>query len=213
MRYADILLMYAEAVNELNGPTNAVKYLQQVRERSFGGDARLDLVEAKHPDYATNKEDFLKAIIDERAFEFCGENVRKWDLMRWGILKDKMDEAKQNLLDLLEFKNSYVDVPPTAYWRNRLDDADPDNNEIIQIYGLNRGETEAKEKANGWTKKNEWIRGYPEATAADKIEEARYLKILSDALYKRDPNERQLLPIMSVILSGSQGSLYNDYDY
>ncbi len=219
MRYADVLLMYAEAVNELNGQpdSKAIQYLEDIRSRAFNGNPRMDLVVAKYPNYTSNKTDFFNALVDERAFEFCGENIRKWDLMRWGILKDKMDQAKQNLLDLLDFKNSYSGVPSTAYWRNRTNDTDADNNEVIEFYGLNRGEDDSSgayhKTGDGWHKKADWIRAYPESTKADAIEASRYLKVLEQSLYKGDPNQRQLLPITNVVLTGSQGSLSNDYGY
>ena len=36
----------------------------------------------------------FQAIVDERALEFAGELIRKADLIRWGMLKSKMDETK-----------------------------------------------------------------------------------------------------------------------
>lgn len=216
MRYADVLLMYAEAVNELEAsPANALPYLKQVRERAFGGVDRLDLVAAKYPNYATDKAEFFQAIVDERAFEFCGENIRKWDLIRWGILKDKMEEAQDNLQALLDRGvsaggNSYSDVPESVAWRNRTADTDSDNPEVIEMYGLNRGEDDinSKTEAAGWKKKKDWIKASPETAGSEP-----YLTTIKNALFKGDPNERQLLPIMDIVIVGSQGSLYNDYNY
>ena len=79
MRYADVLLMYAEAANELNGaPTDkAVECLQQVHSRAFeDGDPNF-ITEAQ-----SSKEAFQKAILDERKWEFAGENSRWRDLVR-----------------------------------------------------------------------------------------------------------------------------------
>ncbi len=81
MRYADVLLMYAEAANELNnGPTaEAIEALRQVRMRAFGDETKVS-------DYLTSvsgsKEEFLKAVLDERRLEFAGENMRWRDLVR-----------------------------------------------------------------------------------------------------------------------------------
>lgn len=84
MRYADVLLMFAEAENEINGPTDAAKAaLKQVRERAFRGAADKS---AKVDDYVeglTTKEAFFEAIVNERAWEFGGENLRWKDLVRW----------------------------------------------------------------------------------------------------------------------------------
>jgi len=82
MRYADVLLMYAEAANELNGgPTDkAVECLRQVHSRAFAssedGDAAF-ISEAQ-----ASKEAFQKAVLDERKWEFAGENSRWRDLVR-----------------------------------------------------------------------------------------------------------------------------------
>lgn len=77
LRYADVLLMYAEADLKLTGTVNpeAVKAVKQVRERAFRGFAVPDVV-------ATDSASFLKEILDERKWEFAGENIRWKDLVR-----------------------------------------------------------------------------------------------------------------------------------
>lgn len=86
MRYADVLLMFAEAENELNGPTDAAKNaLKKVRERAFrGASNKTEMVDTYVANLAS-KEDFFKAIVDERAWEFGGENIRWKDLVRWNL--------------------------------------------------------------------------------------------------------------------------------
>ncbi len=85
MRYTDVLLMYAEAVNELEngvGGANgakAIDALSQVRSRAF---ADANQVESYLNKVSANKETFLKAVLDERKFEFAGENMRWRDLVR-----------------------------------------------------------------------------------------------------------------------------------
>lgn len=87
MRYTDVLLMYAEAANEVhNGPTGqAQEALRQVRERAFryseNAAEKVDAYIAK----AADKESFLKAVLDERKYEFAGENMRWRDLVRNNI--------------------------------------------------------------------------------------------------------------------------------
>ncbi|MFC0877213.1 RagB/SusD family nutrient uptake outer membrane protein [Saccharicrinis sp. FJH2] len=80
MRYADVLLMYAEALNELNGPgAEAKEALQQVRARAFEDQSKVgEYIES----VSTSKEAFLKALLDERKWEFAGENMRWKDLVR-----------------------------------------------------------------------------------------------------------------------------------
>lgn len=93
MRYADVLLMYAEAANEVNnGPTaEAIDAFKQVRRRAFQeadwGEKVDNYVAA-----AGSKDDFLKLIQDERKWEFGGEGLRWRDLVRWNkyaeVLRD-----------------------------------------------------------------------------------------------------------------------------
>ena len=85
MRYADVLLMYAEAVNELeNGVAGAngakaKQAFKQVRARAFSDQSKVD---AYVESVSASKETFLKAVLDERKWEFAGENMRWRDLVR-----------------------------------------------------------------------------------------------------------------------------------
>lgn len=93
MRYADVLLMYAEAANEVNnGPTaEAIDAIKQVRRRAFQeadwGEKVDNYVAA-----AGSKDAFLELIQDERKWEFGGEGLRWRDLVRWNkyaeVLRD-----------------------------------------------------------------------------------------------------------------------------
>ena len=77
LRYADILLMRAEALNELNGPTQeSIDLINQVRTRSALNGLVLG-------DYAT-KDALRDAIFAERNKEFFMEGRRRDDLLRWG---------------------------------------------------------------------------------------------------------------------------------
>lgn len=81
IRYSDVLLMLAEAENELNGPTPlALECLNAVRER-----AKI------MPAYAPTQDDFRKILKDERAMELCYEALRRWDLIRWGEFTSTMN--------------------------------------------------------------------------------------------------------------------------
>ena len=81
MRYTDVLLMFAEADNEINnGPSaDAIRALETVRTRAF---AQTDPSKISRSELYGSKEDFLKAVLDERKFEFAGENMRWRDLVR-----------------------------------------------------------------------------------------------------------------------------------
>lgn len=85
IRYADILLSFAEATNEQSGPTaEALEYVNQVRRRAFGKpittpDVTVDLV-------GLTTAQLRDAIREERKKEFVQEGQRWFDLVRWGTL-------------------------------------------------------------------------------------------------------------------------------
>lgn len=90
LRYADVLLMYAEAENEVNeGPTDeAYNALKKVHDRAFSGNETSSI---EWYDNAMNsKEDFLNAVLTERKFEFPGENMRWKDLVRNNQYSEKL---------------------------------------------------------------------------------------------------------------------------
>lgn len=86
LRYADVLLIYAEAQNELGNAADAITYLNMVRRRSNATEARTT------GDGALDTTTKLRsAIIEERAKELACEGDRRWDLIRWGIYLDAMN--------------------------------------------------------------------------------------------------------------------------
>lgn len=100
LRYADILLMFAEAENEINGPTTlAYNTLNQVRRRGFGKNINTVNAIIDIP-VGLSKSDFFKAIVKERTLELGSEGIRKYDLIRWNLLKAALDETKANLLNM-----------------------------------------------------------------------------------------------------------------
>jgi len=84
LRYADVVLMYAEAANELGGTANttaALNALNSVRER-----ARIGAPTGTLPDVTVIDQDLLRdAIRHERRIELAMEYDRFFDLVRWGI--------------------------------------------------------------------------------------------------------------------------------
>jgi len=74
IRYADVLLMAAEAEAQ-SGGINAQNYLNEVRARAFGDNSN---------DYTSGEGDLLEAIYNERRKEFAGEGFRFFDLVRTG---------------------------------------------------------------------------------------------------------------------------------
>lgn len=90
LRYADVLLLLAEAENEVNGPSNiAYDAINQVR-------LRAGLTEATP---GMSQDDFREAVRTERRHELYGEFQRRWDLMRWGIWMETMEAANRSRLE------------------------------------------------------------------------------------------------------------------
>ena len=95
IRYADVLLMLAEASNELGNSADALKYINMVRKRArFNG--TLDLNAA--PDYIIlTKEAFRVAVLRERRMEFVAEGQRWFDLVRTKTLETLVPVAKPGI--------------------------------------------------------------------------------------------------------------------
>lgn len=88
-RYADALLLRAEAENEVNGPANAYEYINLVRER------------AGLPPLANlSQEELRQAIRKERATELSFEGHRKYDLLRWGVFVPTIRGTKEPAMEI-----------------------------------------------------------------------------------------------------------------
>ena len=112
LRFSDVLLMYAEADNEINqGPSAAgITAFQQVRTRGYGGKSAL--IGTTPTDYAG----FFNAIVRERSLEFGGEGVRKYDLIRWNLLGARLADAKTNLTNLSKRTGTFTGNYASNTW-------------------------------------------------------------------------------------------------
>lgn len=116
IRYSDVLLMYAEAENELNGPTSAAyNAINQVRRRGYGKsisspDATVDLAAG------LSKSSFFTAVVKERSLELGGEGIRKYDLIRWNLLASTIASTKQTLLNMANRVGAYASLPQSMYY-------------------------------------------------------------------------------------------------
>lgn len=216
MRLADVYLMAAEAVNELEGPANAAQYMRPVLERALPSDK----VSAYMNTATASKESFFDAIVEQRGLEFAGESLRKADLIRWNLLKTKLDEAKTKMKQLARREGKYADlidkvytyqtvvnegeaseivnaIPAGAYTSIETIDGMTD---IFVIYGLNYGDTETVGETlldQGYTSTT-WL-------GTDKLEDAKV-----DVLYVNNPDENQYWPIWQIFVDNSNGMLTND---
>jgi len=93
MRYSDVLLMQAEAINATkHGPdATACEAVNKVRRRAWGLDPEVPnaLCDVSGID---SEDDFLEIIMAERQRELCFEGQLKLDLIRWGIYVSTMNE-------------------------------------------------------------------------------------------------------------------------
>lgn len=190
MRYADILLMAAEAINEIDGPTAAAPYLRMIRDRAFPNNAAK--VTAFMTTATASKTAFFNAIVNERALEFTGEMLRKGDLIRWNLLNTKIAEAKTKLQQLEARQGKYANLPAKIYYRTAA------NGETVEIYGLNFGDTDAQGAALGYTSNKAWTM----VASGDA-------STFWDALAVKDPNAQQVWPIWQVFIDSSNGMLNN----
>lgn len=202
MRMADIYLMAAEAINELEGPkgsSDAGKYLKAILDRSYPAEkASAILTKAK-----ASQDAFFNVIVDERKFEFAGEAIRKVDLIRWNLLGSKMNEAKEKMTRLYNREGEYADLPLKIYYNEGLDGTDATS---YKMYGLNHGDTDEIGQTLGYSKSKEWI------VPKESADQAAVL-LLIDQLYDNNPDTKQFWPIWKVFIDGSNGVLTNDYDY
>jgi hypothetical protein len=220
MRFADILLMYAEAsIGSVCGVTptyagslNGQELFNKVRARA--GLAAKPLT--------------MENLMQERAWEFGGEFIRKYDLMRWGVFAEKLWAAQEDIANFTHVTGGKIDFTGTPY-EGKLSDAiyvkyapttevTKDGSvayRIEKIYGLQPGENTVPEgyvdasETGGWVKSDAYIsNSKPAASMA-----ARYGHRMFDAeLTKEQLEARQYWPIFNVIL-GANFNLYNDYGY
>ncbi|WP_316817646.1 RagB/SusD family nutrient uptake outer membrane protein [Pedobacter nyackensis] len=143
MRFAEVMLNYAEAANETNHLAEALDILKQIRQRA-GIDAGAD---GNYGINATTREDMRNMIINERNIEFCFEGFRFNDLRRWRMfnllnnstkygvesiaiqsdgtempLAQARTQARANLLTETNFKYSLVQIPQSGVRLNFVPD-------------------------------------------------------------------------------------------
>lgn len=213
MRYPQVLLMYAEVMNELAGPTGsytndagitALEALAEVHNRSFENSGTE---ETYLNTVARNKEDFFNAIVDENAWELAGEGFRKYDLIRWNLLVDK----------IIEFKQTYVTQVSDGTYQSTLyfnysDDAQTMiDASSITYYGIPDGMSSSNYQGSrsSWGKVDD-TQMYTNLPSISSGLVGNSLTGSKDAVSVKN---RYLLPIASTTISASNGVLSNSYGY
>lgn len=198
MRFAEVVLMLAEVKNELHSPSDAAPYLKALRKRAFDSSLHAEKVEG-YVNGLDTYDKMFQAIMNEQAFEFAGECLRKEALIRWNKLGEKLRDSKERMRELRMQEGRYDDVPTTVYYRLVENLPLSKNKEKLEFYGLNRGEFD--DMTASYEGKKEWV----------KESELKDVKI--DALFINDPDKNQFWPIWKTFIDNSNGVLKNDYGY
>ena len=201
LRYTDILLMFAEAAigsKEGNAPSelygiSAQECMDKVRTR-----AGLSSVPVT-----------FENIVDERAFEFCGENIRKYDLMRWGLLKEKLEKAQADVYDLQNNAGDFAGRPDTVWFHYTRDDSYAQNG-AAYIFDRFVGLDKDAERPAEYSKDDGWV-----AKSFFTKDDAPIITVKNWYIYKEGTNidMHQYWPIFDVNIAASNGTLWNDYEY
>ncbi|HEU4555295.1 MAG TPA: RagB/SusD family nutrient uptake outer membrane protein [Chitinophaga sp.] len=104
IRFADVLLLYAEALNNLSRATEAYKYVDMVRERA--GLQKLSVVKP-----GLSGDAFLAQLKHERITELSGEGHRWEDLARWGDLGLQLAQRDAGFANFKTGKHELLPVP------------------------------------------------------------------------------------------------------
>jgi len=127
-RLGDVALMAAECENERPGgnPNAAFEYIREIRERAFATQEEAEAI------LGLSQDQFRQAIYDERKWELAGEAHRRYDLIRWGILLDVVQDLEFRFWTPAEnIRPWHVKLPiPLQELQNNpaLLESDPTNN-------------------------------------------------------------------------------------
>ena len=208
MRYADILLMAAEIANDPacgeRDEAFAKKCLLEVRKRAYKGN---EAVAEAYVNGISGQTAVFNAIVDERALEFVGEMLRKQDLIRWNLLKTKIDEAKTELKDWMD--GAGTQFGPAVWYKYAADGS-------IQTYGYNETATTSEAPGEDWecyTDSKGAVATYFKFTSEDTGAYSDSAQKKLDSFYDNNPDTRQWWPIPDATLINSQGTLVNDYGF
>lgn len=197
MRYADVILMFAESENELNGPSDAAKEaLSAIRKRAFPEKVWPQKVTQYVDSVASSKASFFNAIVDERMWELGGEFLRKYDLTRWNLLGPKFRELKENMQKIVNDDPKYANVPTYLFWKRN------DDGERIDI--LNPDYRLTNTAITGYTR-SAWL---PKISSSQKTTMERIIGYVANG-YNESLNNH-LYPIGNSIIESSKGVLSND---
>ena len=219
MRYSQVLLYYAECLNELVGADAALtgtacsmtarQALAEVHNRAFEDKAAAqNYINGIGSDH----DSFLAAIMQENAWELTGEGFRKFDLIRWGVLAQKIADMKKTYNDrcitwpryihakALETNPNYIDMSTAIF---------DDTKELAgYVTGSWFGIDEEKKDAN-----TQWSTNLPricEGLVGNTIDGTIGTPV---NIAKEEVKNRYILPITTTMIADANGALANSYGY
>jgi starch-binding outer membrane protein, SusD/RagB family len=200
IRFSDVLLMFAEAENEINGsPTPAaIAAYEEVRKRAYKGN------EAKIGVTPTTKAGFFDALVNERWLEFGSEALRKYDLIRWNLLEKKIAESRQALQDIQNGVGKYAAAPASFYWKQVGEEIEVFN-PLTSKHPFNVPQ-QTPSPTTGWTKVD-WRNHLTSVAAID----AKPLWQAFAAFFT--PNKSELFPFDQGTIDAYQGKLKQNPNY
>ncbi len=193
IRFSDVLLMFAETENEINGGATAAakSAFEEVRKRAYKGN------ESKIGVTPSSKDSFFNAIVNERYLEFGSEGIRKFDLIRWNLLTQKIADTRQAIQDIRDAKGKYVNVPLTQYWKN--------NGEELVFYQSFYKPTDVPTTLTGWTKLD-----WRQHITTNLIDGLQLYQGVAEFF---TPNKSELFPFDQATLDAYQGKLTQNPGY
>lgn len=239
MRYSQVLLYYAECLNELVGTElplpghelkmTALEALEKVHSRAFAAEDQ-DKVKDYMKAVPSDHDGFLAALQQENAWELTGEGVRKFDLIRWGILAQSIAKMKKDYAEgCLEWPNTIyfkytdatktrIDLSTVDFYHSQFSSKDEgtaagyENAAGFGFYDISKSDptTSAVENRD---KNNQYTTNLPrvceglvgttiDGTVGDPV------NIANQAV-----KNRYLLPIYTTTIADSEGTLKNSYGY
>ena len=207
LRYSQVLLLYAEVMNELNGNPDvstggvngltARQALAMVHNRAYAEEDK-----AVAQEYINNipadKEAFFNAIVDENAWELAGEGVRKYELERWNLLNTKIEKVKADYISQIS------EYPDNLYYKTYTD-----NNGYVRIDMSSICWYSEPADNAGYESVAFWGDEDKEGGKQDNINN---LPFVSGGLNEVVKN-RYLLPIHGSTINDSEGTLHNSYGF
>ena len=202
IRFADVLLMFCEAA--IGGITG------DAPQNNTGLSAQEQFNKIRSRAGLSTKTLTMQNLMDERKFEFAGEALRKYDLIRWGKLRSSMEDTRIRLDNLNTHTGEFTNTQDTVYYKYRYVGSEMSYSPEIKGYII---ETISHTRPADFNPDNGWVKlNIYETTSGERdLTRDSYILYLYD--HPEYLDNHQLWPIFDVNVQTSNGLLWNDYNY